>query len=190
MTTTENTSRDQQWLATYYYLSQGERWLPNGRPSVAIADMDQEWRFNAARWLERRAASFALRYSFGEIEHLARPTMVEVLGIDENGADILGETSSALDRMPEAVEYAMDNEFQDRMNEPATWIRTTALHKALVKGLPKRGSGLDNLADRAKHYAGCPQREETDDACQCAELAAEIKHEREITNGTPEWTSS
>jgi hypothetical protein len=42
-----------------WYLDQGEQWKPNGKPMVAIADMDPEWRFNASRWLERNAEKIA-----------------------------------------------------------------------------------------------------------------------------------
>jgi hypothetical protein len=45
------------------YFDQGEQWKPNGKPMVAIADMDDAWRHNAARWLERNAAVLAAKYA-------------------------------------------------------------------------------------------------------------------------------
>ena len=53
MTKTDEVPRT--WLG---YVEQGEWWRPSGRPWTRIAEMDPAWRYNASRWLERRASAF------------------------------------------------------------------------------------------------------------------------------------
>lgn len=184
-TKTDVTGVDDRYLGTYVYLDQSKTWYPNGRPPVAIADMGAEWRHNAARWLERRAAWFAMAYSYGEILWLSRPTMREVIAHDSERGDIFGRSFSPLDLMSETVADMFDAEDDRRARDPLAWLKTTPLYRALIDGVP-----IDDpaLAARARHYAGCPQREQTGADCDCVRLAAAVAHEAEITNGTPEWT--
>jgi hypothetical protein len=142
------------------YLDQGEQWKPNGKPMVAIADMDPEWRFNASRWLERNA---------------------------------------------EKIVSDMDWASEVQPSEPHTWIRTTALYRALVADLPDCSIALDAIAERAKHWSTCPARAGGGD-CRCEAIAAQCQRCRDghtclICGGNgcgscpdcspevPEWTS-
>jgi hypothetical protein len=177
---TELSADEQRHLATFRYLGQGEVWLPNGKPSIPIADMDPEWRYNAARWLERRAIYFAMSYSYGEIISLALPLYVS--------GDSRNRRLSELDLMSEAAADDFDREADWRAMNPEAWIRQTPLYRALTEGLPTKGRELHKLDHRAKHYAGCPKREQTDGSCDCSRLAAIVNNEQEIANGTPEWT--
>lgn len=184
---TERTDNMARCLHTYRYLSQDEVWLPNGKPAVRISDMDKEWRYNAARWLERRVAWFEMAYSLGEAVYLAQPQYTEVIG-HVDGEDILGQSFSALDLMSDHVQDMFDRDAQQRATDPVAWLRETPLYRGLVADLPKSTAQLDAIAARAKHYAGCPQREQTGADCDCNHLAAVVENEREIANGTPEWT--
>jgi hypothetical protein len=179
---------DKRYVATYHYLNQGKVWLPNGRPAVAIADMGREWRYNASRWMERRVEYFALAYSAGEILFLAMPMYTEVLAWGLDIGDVLGRRLSPLDLMSEAAQDDMDRWADLRYANPATWLKTTTLYQALVADLPASRKKLDQIAERAKHYTGCPQREQSGADCDCVNLAAIVNNEREIANGTPEWT--
>lgn len=42
-----------------WLLEQDTWWYPHRRPAVRVAEMDKPWRFNTARFLERRAAALA-----------------------------------------------------------------------------------------------------------------------------------
>src|SRR5439155_14448330 len=136
------------------YLDQGEKWKPNGKPMVAIADMDPEWRYNASRWLERNAKVIAAKYTSDEqlwfLVACASP-----LGPNENSA--------------EAIERDIEDRAEARNADPHAWIRTTALHRALVVDLPECSIALDAIAERAKHWAACPVRTGSGD-CRCEEL--------------------
>jgi len=156
---------------TYRLLNQGEVWFPKGRPRVAIADMDPEWRFNTARFLERRAAVLELLYSMGELGVLGEPTMQAVVG------EVWGETVTAgplfshLDLLGEHASDAFDQELERRVGDPVAWLRTTPLYQALVAGLPRRGKRLAALAERARHWSTCPARTGTGD-CLCDDIRA------------------
>lgn len=121
---------------TYGYLNQGKVWVPKDRPALPIADMDGRWRANAARWMERRAAAFERLYTFGEIFMLSRPTMREVITEIGGVAYEAGPLFSHLDLMGEHAQDAFDAEQEHRTADPAAWIRSTPLYRAIVAGLP------------------------------------------------------
>jgi hypothetical protein len=185
---TELTADEQRHLTTYRYLSQGDVWLPSGKPLIPIADMDLEWRYNASRWMERRSIYYAMSYSYGEILWLTQPRYHEILDGEKGDGETLGRSWSELDLMTEMALADLDREADWRATNPDAWIRQTPLHRALTTGLPTSGRELHKLEHRAKHYAGCPKREQTDGSCDCSRLAAVVAHEQEIANGTPEWT--
>lgn len=123
-------------VAYYCYLNQGEQWKPKDRPWLPIADMDASWRGNAARWMKRRAAAFELYYSIGELAALSEPTMRAVVG-EVDGVPVEdGPLFSHLDLMGDCATDAFDREVSGRSTNPAGWIRTTPLYRALVSGLP------------------------------------------------------
>jgi hypothetical protein len=121
---------------TYAYLSQADAWKPKGRPAVAVATMDPDWRRNAARWMERRAGYFAMLYGFGEMYVLGSRTMRTVIGEVNGEAVEGGPLFSHLDMMSDHVRDALDEEQARRDADPVAWIRTTALYRALVADLP------------------------------------------------------
>ncbi|HLL68969.1 MAG TPA: hypothetical protein VK453_25140 [Micromonosporaceae bacterium] len=125
------------------YVEQGEKWKPNGRPMVAIADMDETWRFNASRWLVRNATGIAAKF--------ARGTYLLI------STDHMSERTA--DQLLDDAHHATAN--------PEAWIQRTPLHTALTRGLPADGPALAELADRARHYSTCPQRENVDGECTC-----------------------
>jgi hypothetical protein len=150
---------EEQALTTYAYLNQGDMWIPKTGHPMRIADMDPEWRYNASRWLEKRAEHFALQYGFGEI--LAAAPL--------------------LDQMSEHSQDAFDAMQGQRERDPASWIRTTALYRALVDVLPTKRKKLAKLADRARHWPTCPARTGSGEClCELIRLAEECL--------TPEWT--
>lgn len=160
--------------ATYYwYLKQGEWWVPKKpRPTVRIADMDAEWRFNSARFLMRQAPTLALLYSFGEITAMTAPAWRDIVG-EDNGQPALGEqVFSELDAMSDSAFDAFDAHSDWMMRDPEGWLRTTALHRALVAGLPAEGPDADALAERARHWSTCPART-GGDTCRCEEIRAQ-----------------
>lgn len=157
---------DMQW---FDYLNQGQKWQPNGKPMVAIADMDPEWRFNAARFLERRAKHIGGLYSLGQ--HIWFATVC---------ASPLGPSESSADGITREIRH----EDAEIGRDPVAWIRTTKLHKALTAGLPECSLQLTALAERARHWAACPARSGDGD-CRCEELRANDKRSAERT---PEWT--
>jgi hypothetical protein len=141
-------------MSWFEYLTQGEKWKPNGKPLVAIADMDPEWRFNAARYLERHAAVIGQRYSLAQTMWFAAITS-SPLGPGENAAD--------------SIEHDIDREEAEIARDPVAWIRTTKLHRALVAGLPTKKRKVAALAERAKHWSTCPARAGGGD-CRCEAL--------------------
>lgn len=152
--------------ATYRYLNQSEKWAPKDRPSLLIAEMDPEWRYNASRWMEKRAKTLELLYSMGEIITMTSPTMVEVLGVDQDGRPVEGVRLSEAELMCESAVDAWDAVMESRADSPLAWVRTTPLYQALVRGLPPDPAELETLAQRAKHYNWCAIREGLD-ACTC-----------------------
>ncbi len=145
------------------YFDQGLRWKPNGKPMVAVADMDPAWRHNAARWLERNAAAFAAKYSISVAMWFAREC-----------ASPIGPSEMSQDHL----EREIDDEAGGRASDPVGWIRNTALFRALVNELPS-GAGREALAERAKHYSTCPSRADAAAGCSCRPVEL-----------TPEWTLS
>lgn len=135
------------------YLDQSKVWRPNGKPLTPIADMDEEWRFNASRFLDRRAYRIALEYGLEE---------TFVVG---------GQLAMASENARDGIERAMAQEDEQRTADPIAWIRSTRLHRALVAGLPDCSVELSAVADRAKHWSACPARTGAGD-CQCEELRA------------------
>lgn len=97
----------------YAYLNQTEWWLPKPpRRPIHVADMDPQWRHNAARWLERRAVAWELEYSLGEIYALG----------------------SSFEFMGDSVRDGFEEAQDQRRLDPLAWIRTTTLHRALLDG--------------------------------------------------------
>lgn len=176
----------------YAYLNQGEVWKPNKKPLVQIADMAPAWRLNCTRFLERHAANYVHRYTFGEISTMSTPAYREVVGIND-GREVFGRAMSELDLMSDSNADHLHAEQDSRNDDPVAWIRTTALYRALADGLPA-GDDLDALSARARHWSTCPARSDSDAACQCDEIRAaqgkpvEQRHLSEcaITNGQPE----
>ncbi|MEU3452110.1 hypothetical protein ABZ671_00505 [Micromonospora sp. NPDC006766] len=143
-------------MSWFDYLNQDKVWQPKGKPPVAIADMDPEWRYNAARWLESGCVKIGHRYSFDArawlLVQLSSP-----LGPSENAAD--------------AIEGDIDRETAEIKHDPVAWIRTTALYRALVAGLPTKPKKLTALAERARHWSTCPARN-GDANCRCEQIRA------------------
>lgn len=147
--------------ARYYrYFNQGEHWVPNGRSPVRIADMDDAWRLNCARYLERNAARYAELFAQG------------------CSAEIFAFGLVHLDA-PDEIESAIWREAEFAKRDPVAWIKTTCLYRAMAAGLPSKGAPLRKLADRAKHWDGCEKRvKNKKGACTCAELARRARLEK------------
>lgn len=99
----------------YKYLNQSEYWYPDGMPKLLITEMSQQWRANAARWLERNAKRFIDIYRVGEFESLANPR--DIFGLSEMPNDVF---DSYLDSISEAE------------TDPVAWMKETCLHRALM----------------------------------------------------------
>jgi hypothetical protein len=160
-------------MSWFEYLIQDKQWQPNGKPMVAIADMDPEWRYNAARFLERRAAVIGQRYSLAQTMWFAAITS-SPLGPSENSAD--------------SIQSDMEREEAEIARDPVAWIRTTKLHRALVAGLPTKKRKVERLAERARHWSTCPARTGSGD-CRCEELQ-QAEAGRTSDDTAPEWTLS
>ena len=134
MTTTDINPEDRAKFI-YVYLSQGEIWFPNGVPKIRIQDMDLRWRRNAANWLIRRAASWSFLYTVGEVSYLmsgCNGLWREVV-TDGNGNPVAGPAVSMMPSGDMACD-AYESEQMARQTDPAAWIQTTALYRALVAG--------------------------------------------------------
>jgi len=125
---------------TYAYFNQRKTWCPKDKPPLDVIYMDPAWRANAARWLERRAAYFEMRYTFGELYAMSTPLVREVIG-EINGVAVEGGGSmlSALDLMSDLVAGDMDRWRDERAADPIAWIRTTKLYRALVADVAVAG---------------------------------------------------
>jgi hypothetical protein len=119
----------------YAYLSQGEMWKPKDRPALPVSEMDESWRRNAARWMERRAGYFEFLYSTGEAAALGAPVYVDVVGEKDGRAYVGGAALSELDLMSDAAMDDYDRWVDERSGDPVAWVRTTPLYRALVDGL-------------------------------------------------------
>lgn len=160
-------TNDRVNAATRAYLDQGKWWIPKDGEKVRICDMDPEWRYNASRFLERRAAALELRYSIGELTGLRAPVLREVVGEVDGEPVEGGPWLSHLDLMGEHAQDAFGDELERRSADPVAWVRTTALYRALVDGLPDHPADLATLAIRARHYSWCAIREGLN-ACTCS----------------------
>lgn len=163
--------------AYYAYFRQGETWIPDGKPPVAIKDMDAAWRHNAAAFLVRRARNYLFLYEVGEITSIFGGMAPEVLG-EEDGQPVYGRMVSTGPTPGSMAELAVESDLEraraERGADPEAWIRSTPLHKALVKGLPKEGKKKrTELAQLARHWSDCPVRTGADGACPCAGRKAE-----------------
>jgi hypothetical protein len=181
-------AREMTWVQ---YLDQGEQWKPNGRPMVRIDGMDPEWQYNASRWLERHATRIASRYSLSEGFEFPAIAL-----------DAIGPSDDTADAIADDLERAAG----ERARDPLTWIRTTALYRALVADLPNCSTALDAIAERARHWSTCPARVDAQAECRCAVIAAQCERCRsgdlcglcggegcggpcaECTPTVPEWT--
>jgi hypothetical protein len=142
----------------YRYFVQGTHWVPNGKPPLAIADMELTHRYNCVRYLERNAAKYATVYIAGcHAEMWAQPTM------------------------PDEVVDALWNDASFAKADPTAWIKTTCLYRAMAADLPPGGRPMRKLAEKAKHWGECEKRTRPNKGvCTCAELAARDRREREI----------
>ncbi|PZG12455.1 hypothetical protein C1I95_25750 [Micromonospora craterilacus] len=159
-------------MSWFEYLNQDRQWQPNGRPLVEIADMDPAWRYNASRWLEKRAAKIGARYMLAA--HLWLTAVI---------ASPLGPSESSADSLERDIEQQC---FEIATN-PVTWIRVTALYRALVAGLPDCSVQLEALAAHARHWSTCPARKGGDE-CRCDQLRADDDERKAAASGVPEWT--
>jgi hypothetical protein len=135
VTATEINPKDQARFI-HWYLSQGEVWFPNGTPKVRIQDMDLRWRRNAANWLVRRASNWAFLYTVGEINWLESGcggAWREVVS-DGAGNPVAGPPVSMMPSGDMACD-AFEREQEAREANAESWIKTTALYRALVAGL-------------------------------------------------------
>lgn len=160
-------SADMSWLD---YLNQGQVWHPSGKPPVVIADMDLEWRYNAAQWLDRRAYRIGLQHVRAAHAWLA-VQLSSPLGPSKDAAD--------------SLERDIDDQSAEIERDPVAWIRTTELYRALVADLPTKSKEVAALVERARHWSACPARTGTED-CRCSQIRAE--HEA-AAGTTPEWTT-
>lgn len=151
----------------YRLLQQGERWLPDGKPAVAIKHMDPAWRHNTAAFLVRRAHNYLLQYDFGEIISIWGASAVDVRGERVSLAPTSGSMAD------DAVERDMHQQQADRAADPEAWIKSTRLYRALVKGLPE-GPEREALAEVARHWSDCPVRTDKSSDCVCASRRAEL----------------
>lgn len=151
--TVEETTPKPQ-IAWNDYLDQSEKWYPDGKPIVLVADMDPEWRYNASRWLERNAATIAFKYSLSEAIEFAA-MCASPIGPSKNSAD--------------GLERDMHDKDEARTADPVGWIHTTVLYRALVADLPDCSVALEAIAARARHWSTCPARSGAGD-CRCDEL--------------------
>jgi hypothetical protein len=88
---------------------QSEWWKPKDTGWIRIADMEPSHRANTARYLLRRAAAYADAIGFAEL--------------------------SWFQSAPEELVDSWLAEDGRRMDDPAGWIRSTPLYRALVAGL-------------------------------------------------------
>lgn len=200
--TTEIDDIKRKGLAYFAYLDQGKTWVPKRpRPPLPVAEMDDAWRYNASRWLERRAGSLAWLYVVGLVFAVSEPVLREVIGEIDGVPVESGRRYSHIDLMGERAHDAFEEETERITREPLPWLRTTKLHRALVDGLPA-GRKLANLGERARHWSTCPARAKLRAECQCRAscdrkpapcLVCEHKYCDgcpECSPEVPEWTTS
>jgi hypothetical protein len=134
VTTTEVNPKDQARFI-HWYLSQGEVWFPKDRPKLRVQDMDLGHRRNAANWLVRRAASWEHAYTVGELIWLVSGCggVWHEVTSDGAGNPVAGPVVSMMPSGDMACD-AFEREQEGRAADPAAWIQTTALYRALVAG--------------------------------------------------------
>lgn len=168
-----------QWL-----LGQDVWWYPNRRPAVRIAAMDKPWRFNTARFIERRADALA----------------------DEEHWRMARIAAGPLGPSGDMAQDGFRREMDSILDDPLGWLRSTPLMQALRHGLPREGTKESRmLAARAAHWNTCPMRKAHPgklDRCQCIredgatvgatnDPGSRASVDRATRNAlmTPEWTS-
>lgn len=120
-----------------WLLHQDVWWYPRRRPAVRIASMDKPWRFNTARFVERRAEELA----------------------DWEYSGMAGILGSPMGPGGDMAVDAFEREMDALLCDPVGWLRSTALMRALRKGLPGEDSSKGRaLAVRAVHWNTCPMR--------------------------------
>lgn len=144
-------------LATMAYLDQGEWWYPKPpRPRLRVSDMDARWRRNSARWMERRAELYALRYTMGEVLQLMQPTMRAVIGKLDGEVVLSDRLYSHWDLMSETVQDDMDRWQTERDTDPVGWLRSTKLYRALITAPCCNGTGMADYAAVPCPAPDCP----------------------------------
>lgn len=178
-----------QCLAWFKYLSQGETWVPNGKPPLPISEMDATWRYNAANWLLRRASHLAAMYGYGLLYAFDESPEREVIG-ERDGEPVLGDWGPAREIPAEVLDELLRQD-TERANNPETWLKTTPLYQVLVKELP------DGVADLAKHWSTCDLRTGKASSCSCWRRhlsECPVNQLRNITatcccrDNSPDWT--
>ncbi len=123
----------------FMYLRQSTKWKPRASKAVSISEMDDSWRYNAARWLLRRAQLAEMLYTFGELRVLGEPLPVVIGEADGEPIEVLDlEASLFSNRLPSEGSMAadaFDDEIDQRTQDPEVWLKTTPLYQALVQGL-------------------------------------------------------
>lgn len=164
-----------RWL-----LGQDVWWYPNRRPAVRIVEMDKPWRFNTARFIERRADALA----YEEHSHMAWIA-----------AGPLGPSG-------DMAQDGFRREMNSVIEEPLQWLRSTPLLQRLRDGLPHPDSRKGKaLAERARHWNTCPRRKAHPARQRCTCITADgrtvgatndpvsrMAWERNALM-TPEWTT-
>jgi hypothetical protein len=102
-------------------VDQGEWWRQRDGSFVRIADMTPGHRYNSAAMLMRGAPVAALKYALNFRISIPSPD------------DVGDMTMDSLEREAAEVDAAT--------GDPATWLRETALYRALTAGLAVRGDG-------------------------------------------------
>lgn len=114
-------------------LDQEEVWYTRDGTRVRVSEMTPSHRRNAANMLIRNAVGLELWYSLGELGSLSEKRYPEVLGETAEGETVFtGQVFSSYEMMSENVQDAIDSAIRDRSENPADWIRTTTLVRALL----------------------------------------------------------
>jgi hypothetical protein len=129
----EIVKRGKFWLR---YLNQAEYWIPKGKPAIRIAEMDEQWRRNAAAWLLRRASIVASCYTVAELSMLHAPMLVVVAEIDGKPVEWLDPNATLAPSEGSMAADMLDRERARRAERPEEWLKATPLFRALLEGLP------------------------------------------------------
>lgn len=113
-------------------LDQTEIWTANGH-IVKVADMDDRYRGNVVRWLERRAESLVWNYFTGQIAtFLCGP-------LAPQGEMAFENISNAIDRDEDAA-----------LADPIAWLRSKPLVVELLK--PQSIDGASSFGGEVEEY--------------------------------------